>query len=91
MKYVLYILHSRSSGKYYIGHTNDLIRRLREHNDPSQKGWTRSYRPWDLKYTEEFAGRNDAMRKERYLKSLKSKMKIEEYIAGWRRGTSRGS
>ena len=82
MKYVLYILHSDKGDKYYIGHTNNIERRLCEHNDPKQKGWTKSYHQWRLIYTEDALDRSDAVNKERYLKSLKSKVKIKKYIAG---------
>ncbi len=34
MTYWVYILQSETSGRYYIGHTDNLARRLTEHNDP---------------------------------------------------------
>ncbi len=91
MKCVLYVLYSKKCDKYYIGHTNNIERRLCEHNDVNHKGWTRYHQPWSLVYTEKSIDRSDAMRKEKYLKSLKSRKRIEKYIAGWRSGTSRGS
>ena len=91
MKCVLYILYSDRYDKYYIGHTNTLKRRLEEHNDPEKRGWTNSYKPWSLVYSEDFKTRSEAMYQEKYLKSLKSKTKVKEYIAGWRSSTSGGS
>ncbi|HDM78918.1 MAG TPA: hypothetical protein ENG51_21030 [Deltaproteobacteria bacterium] len=35
MPFWTYVLRSQSTGKLYIGHTSDLKRRLREHNDPN--------------------------------------------------------
>jgi putative endonuclease len=90
MKYSVYILRSAVAEKYYIGYTNNLKRRIEEHNT-QDKGYTRNYRPWVIEYSEEFSDRGSAMKRESYLKSLKNKYRIQEYIAGWRSGTSRGS
>src|SRR5260370_16583482 len=49
----LYILQSESSGRFYVGSTDDLDRRLSEHlrgHTPS----TRGRGPWKLVYTEPF-------------------------------------
>jgi putative endonuclease len=77
----LYILESARNQKLYIGHTGDLERRLREHNETG-RGWTRMYRPWTLIYSKEFPSRAQAMHEERFLKSLKSPKKVKTYIAG---------
>lgn len=87
----VYILYSVDNDKFYIGHTNDVKRRLDEHNDPESTSWTASYQPWKLVHCEEYETRSDAMEKEAYLKSLKNKARIQKYIAGWRNGTSGGS
>ena len=89
--FTVYILFSDSSEKYYIGHTNNLERRLEEHNDVDRVGWSNSYRPWHLIYSENHNTRSEAVRSERYLKSLKNKDRLREYIAGWRSSISRGS
>jgi len=50
----LYILQSQTSGKFYVGSTDDLDRRLSEHArnyTPS----TRGRGPWTLVHKEEFA------------------------------------
>ena len=71
MTFFVYILRSETTGRIYIGHTSDLKRRLREHND-SQLGKSRYTRkqkgPWRLVYSEEKESRGDAMRRERFLK-----------------------
>jgi putative endonuclease len=72
MAFWVYLLRSESTGRFYIGHTSDLQRRLREHNDPKM-GWRRYTRrqkgPWRLRYSEEHVSRSEAMRRERFLKS----------------------
>ncbi|MBS1745405.1 MAG: GIY-YIG nuclease family protein [Bacteroidetes bacterium] len=43
--YCVYILYSHSSGKTYTGYSNDVARRLTEHNFLEIKGFTLRYRP----------------------------------------------
>ena len=83
MFYTTYILYSSCYNRYYIGHTNNLKFRLRQHNE-YKSSWTKSYRPWIVIYQKNHKIRAAAMKEEKYLKSLKNKKRIEEYIAGWR-------
>ncbi|MCH8850302.1 MAG: GIY-YIG nuclease family protein, partial [Chloroflexi bacterium] len=46
MSYV-YILESVNTGRYYIGCTDDLERRLHEHNN-GKSASTKAFRPWRL-------------------------------------------
>ncbi len=78
--YTLYILHSKSLDRYYVGYTNDLERRLGEHNRIKGK-YTDAGIPWILVYTESFNSKKDAMNRERFIKSRKSKNFIIELIA----------
>ncbi len=66
--YHLYILHSETSGKYYIGQTNNIDRRLEEHNSLSINSFTSKYRPWSLMISIPFENRSQAMKAEKYLK-----------------------
>ena len=91
MEYIVYILYSGLTDRYYVGQTNDIQRRLNEHNDPARNSFTKRYQPWKLLFKEEFLNRTEAVRVERYLKSLKNKDRLKQYIAGWRSSTSRGS
>ncbi len=52
----------------YVGMTNDLQRRLKEHNNGENKS-TKAYKPFALIFTEEFPDRISARVKEKYLKS----------------------
>jgi putative endonuclease len=70
--YFVYVIRSQSVGKIDIGHTQDLQKRLREHNDPecfSSKFTKRIQGPWDLIYSESYDTRSEAFRRERWLKS----------------------
>ena len=65
--FYVYFLRSRKDGKLYFGSTNDLRRRLLEHNDglvPS----TKSRRPFELRYYEAFDKESDARKRESSLK-----------------------
>ena len=83
MDYITYILFRLEHDKYYIGQTNDLERRLNQHND-DKKSWTRKYKPWIVVYRNTHSVRADAMKEEKYIKSLKNKERIKQYISGWR-------
>jgi predicted GIY-YIG superfamily endonuclease len=63
-----YVLESLESERRYIGHTDDLRRRLKEHND-GKSSQTAKYRPWKVKCYFAFETRELAQRFERYLKS----------------------
>jgi putative endonuclease len=78
--YTLYILHSKKLDRYYVGFTNDLSRRLTEHNRIKGK-YTDCGIPWDLVYTEIFNIKKDAMAREKFIKSMKSKKFITELVA----------
>ena len=78
--YTLYILHSKSLDKYYVGYTNDLMRRLNEHNRIKGK-FTDVGIPWVLVYKETYATKKIAMDREKLIKSKKSKKFIIELVA----------
>ena len=83
MPFWLYIIQSESTGRYYIGSTGDLNRRVRQHNDPeytSSKTTKRFRGPWKLIYSERFKTRSQAMSRERQLKSWKSRKAIQHLI-----------
>ena len=75
-----YILQSINFGKYYIGQTLDVNLRLIRHNKGGSR-WTNKFKPWKLVYFEEFETRAEAVRWERYLKSLKDKSIIKKLVS----------
>jgi len=65
-----YVLRSLMDGRLYTGQTEDLERRLHEHNtgtDPVR--YTKNRGPWQLVYSETFENRREAMAREKYLKT----------------------
>ncbi len=71
MKYYLYILQC-SDGSYYTGVTNDLEKRLRQHNGEITGGavYTSNKRPVKLIHTEDFSTHLEASRREIAIKKL---------------------
>jgi len=82
MSYSVYILYSEKANKYYIGHTENVNRRLEEHNNPIRNSkFTAKYIPWILLASFPiFETRSDAMQAEKFIKKQKNRKFIEELI-----------
>ena len=78
--YYLYILYSQSARKYYVGSSNDISRRLLEHNDVESSHYTKRHQPWKLVYAEKYVSKTFAIQRERYIKRMKSKKYIERLV-----------
>ena len=85
MTYFAYVLESESTARLYIGHSNDPLRRVSEHNAGHTTS-TRGRGPWALIFTREFATRAEAVRLERHLKALKRPDKVRTYIQSFESG-----
>ncbi|MDH7606000.1 MAG: GIY-YIG nuclease family protein [Melioribacter sp.] len=66
--FYVYVLKSLKDYKRYIGFTENLQRRLFEHNNGLVKS-TKNRRPLELIYLEEFISKKDALLREKFLKS----------------------
>jgi putative endonuclease len=77
--FYVYILYAKDFDRFYIGQTNNLENRLIRHNMGYVKS-TKSYLPWEMVFYEKYQTRSEAMVRENYLKSLKSKIKIREIV-----------
>jgi putative endonuclease len=77
--FYVYVLLSQRSSRYYVGSTNDVSRRVAEHNAGKTTS-TRSYRPWRLVYTEAFETLAEARQRERQIKSWKSPHYMEKTL-----------
>lgn len=72
----VYILKCRN-GMLYTGYTNNIERRLSEHNRGTASKFTRSRLPVTLSYLEKVANRTLAMKREIRIKRLPRIKKIE--------------
>ncbi len=68
--FYVYILKSKSTGRYYIGQTNNIRERLKKHNLGKTKS-TKYGIPWQVVYSEEFKTRTEVMKRENEIKSYK--------------------
>ena len=66
----VYFLKSTSRKYHYIGVTQNVEKRLREHNNGYSKS-TKPYRPFVIIHTEIFQNSKNAYKREFYLKSPK--------------------
>ena len=66
--FFVYAIKSTVRNYIYVGMTNNLDRRLAEHNNGENKS-TKAYKPFILIYSETFKTRIEAREKEKYLKS----------------------
>ena len=76
MKGFVYLLLSKKDHKTYVGSTNDVERRITEHNNGKTPS-TRNRRPLKLIYTEEFDTLLEARNREKYLKSRKGRKELK--------------
>jgi putative endonuclease len=64
-QYYIYILASKKNGTLYIGVTNDLEARVRQHKEKSNEGFTSKYNVNHLVYYESFQYIDDAIKREK--------------------------
>ena len=77
--FYVYILRSLKTKYRYIGQTTDLTKRMSEHN----QGLTKSIRfqiPFKLEYVETFRTRQEAMKREKFLKSGKGREWLDKNV-----------
>jgi len=76
MPYYVYVLQCRTGG-FYTGYTKNLDQRMRLHINGKGARYTRMHKPLKLAYVERFGSRREAMRKERKIKGLNHRQKME--------------
>ena len=76
MSYTVYILRT-SSNTFYTGQTNNLEKRLKEHRKKTSKSakYMRSFRSFELVYSEIYSTLSQALKREIELKKLSHKQK----------------
>lgn len=74
--YYVYILQSKIRNFLYTGFTQDLKRRIREHNNKEELS-TKHYAPLELIHYEAYKNEKDAKRREEYFKMTKGKTTLK--------------
>jgi len=78
--FVVYILQNSNNNRHYIGSTNNLGRRIEEHNRGQTKS-TRQNGVWKVIYVEEYDTALQAKRREKIIKSYKGGNAFKKLIA----------
>ena len=71
----IYAIYSKKTKRIYVGQTENIERRLKEHNNGLTKS-IKFYIPWNLFYYEKTKDRKEARKKELYYKSGCGKEKL---------------
>jgi len=78
--YYVYIICSLS-GRYYVGVTDDVARRVLQHNAGVSQ-WTARESGWRVVHTEEYPTLGDARRRELHIKRWKGGTAFKRLLAG---------
>ena len=80
--YYVYVLISKTDNSWYIGYTSNLDDRIKQHNEGRTITTSRKM-PWEILYYEVSFNKEDAVAREKYLKSgmgrryLKNRLKSQ--------------
>jgi len=67
--FCVYVLENLDDKSWYIGYSADLKRRVERHNNGTGARTTKRRRNWSLIYYEGYKNKEDALGRERFLKS----------------------
>jgi putative endonuclease len=77
--YKVYILQSLKDKRTYVGYTDNLNRRLFEHNSGRNKS-TKNRVPFKLLFSEDFESRKEAKKRELWWKTGAGRNKLKEFF-----------
>jgi len=75
----VYVLRSLKDGLFYIGYSDDLKTRVKDHNAGKSVS-TKNRRPLELIFYEAFPSKADALRREAYFKTTKGKVTLRQIL-----------
>ena len=84
MPFWTYMLHCRG-GYLYVGHTDDLTRRIAEHRAGHYPGFTADHLPVEVVWSNEFPTRDEAKAAEKKLKGWSRAKKLALIRNDWER------
>ena len=82
MSFWAYMLHC-NAGRLYVGHTDDLEKRIWQHETGSIPGFTRNYLPVKLVCCQEFSTRDEAKTAEKQIKGWSRAKKLALIRGDW--------
>ena len=75
----VYVLRSMKDKQFYIGSTSDVQRRLQQHQRGENVS-TEKRLPVELLYFEAHRSKEDAIRREKYFKTMKGKVTLRQML-----------
>ena len=82
MSFWAYMLHY-NAGRFYVGHTDNLEARIGQHETGAIRGFTRSYLPVRLVWSQQFPSRYEALAAERQIKGWSRAKKLALVRGDW--------
>ena len=82
MAFWAYMLHCRG-GYFYVGHTDDLERRIAQHKSGLLTGFTAEHLPVELVWSQEFVMRDEAKASEKQIKGWSRAKKLALIRGDW--------
>jgi len=83
MSFWVYMLHC-NAGRFYVGHTDDLERRIAQHEAGALAGFTRNFLPVKLVWSQEFPTRDEAKAAEKQVKGWSRAKKLALIRDDWK-------
>lgn len=77
--FYVYILKSKTYNRYYIGHSSDWQKRLKEYNAGKVRS-TKHYIPWEIVLIEKYTTKSEAFKREQQVKSYRSGVAFKKLI-----------
>lgn len=81
--YTVYILKSLLRDRYYVGHTDNIDKRIKRHNTGQVKS-TKPFKPWTLVHCEQYPTRSEAFNREMEIKKYKNGIKFKKLLGLWK-------
>ena len=80
MSITVYVIRHSKSGELYKGQTSDVAKRVEQHNQGQTKSTKRLSGEWHLVYSEEYDTRDEALKREKYLKSAAGRRFLKKVL-----------
>lgn len=81
--FYVYVLENQNDKSLYIGYSNDLKQRLKDHYSGKGSRVTKIKKNWKLIYYEAYLDQNDALGREKFLKGGSGRKYIKKQMANY--------
>lgn len=82
--HIVYVLENQNDKSWYVGQTDNLKRRITEHNSSIGGRTTRiKGGPWKLMYAEAYCDKRDALGRERFLKGGSGRKYLDKQLKNY--------